>query len=466
MLIKPDSISIELAEENRQGTTKIVDALVGGSEIPGMGKQVRDNIETIQDAVISGLHDSLYYPASGCDILRPMVAYDISQITCVDNNRDIIYGLKDQFKKAGIELTLIEETELSTKYSCLINDKPRTINIYFKDARMMSEAEIGKSVDIYHIYLPTGANLPISEKELYLKSKYGEKWYVHEYDDLSIDPEAPKPINQSGEHKIIYPEVSEKINYETLLLVNPGGFIVFGENSLVSLKKATSGLYGLFGLKEMEIVARHPYTITTSLYPDADEIDSMSRKGYIYQKMRHLTKDEFTTLKEVIDLEWEVGYVLMEIGRGGFNYIEGYQEENPTSSETKPTLIENLIAYIENVLSRVNTIKSQMIACGLPQDQVDPFIDAFYQELMNSVKQTQNEIKHFLEEFDKLYEKAVQEQITFEEIPDILGIRMNKYGSYVCPKWPIAIEYIKEFNKDNYEYDRQIRELAATIFEV
>src|SRR3989338_10975333 len=47
---------------------------------------VKQNIQSIHEGVKTGRHDTVYYPASGRDILRPLVAYDANKLILIDSD--------------------------------------------------------------------------------------------------------------------------------------------------------------------------------------------------------------------------------------------------------------------------------------------------------------------------------------------------------------------------------------------
>lgn len=286
----------------------------------------RENIESINEAVQDGLHETAYYPACGRDILRVVGSYDLAHLVAVDSYD--FEGFQEQLDQLGIVPTLTDLPNSSgTEYIFELGGKERKVTLVVGDAREISLADFGlNKVDVWHVYLPTGADEDITEQEVYLRGLYGDRWYSKLFDAearqaMDDDPNAPEPDDETGHYKIVSRKIDKNLTASNICNVNVGGFLVLNERSWQAIEES-SVLDEIAGLKKIPITTRHPFDVLTSLYPTPEELNEIDRRGCIYQKTKEVSPEVIGTLEEVRELSYWSYYWLDMFESGNHEYID------------------------------------------------------------------------------------------------------------------------------------------------
>ncbi len=237
--------------------------------------RVQDNILSIHRATQSGRHETMYYPACGKDILRPLLAYDLSHLLAIDFYDP---GLEAQLSDLGIAYTVYPKDSAKI-FDFVLAGKARRVTLVLGDARAFdlntamqeefasyrAEPDFGYAqsplwpgihselVDIFHVYYPTG----MDERGIW------------DYD-----------------------------NYHS---VHSGGFLCLSESMLVRNDSLPKALLEILGVKEIPVTMRHPYTITTSYYPHPDAIVQEPKMGCLYQKVSSVSKEVFVAVSAAFE---------------------------------------------------------------------------------------------------------------------------------------------------------------------
>ncbi len=275
LALLPKETSLNIAD-----LSKVVD-LVAGKNADGSKRDwVEDNIISIREKVKGSKHSTIYYPASGRDLIRPLFAFDADHLIAVDNDPQLSGETEKQLKEMGISFSSSHSEDLKTSDTTFeLGGKKRRITQICKDARYVRLSDLGlEQVDILHIYAPSGADEDITEEDLYLQEKYGRNWRFKNFDEatrveMKENPYAPKVDPQTGKYKVLGPKVNKSLTQANYQLVNEGGFFIFGEMEL-SYYDLPRSLLDLMGLENSKITRRHPWTILTTFHPKAEEIDT------------------------------------------------------------------------------------------------------------------------------------------------------------------------------------------------
>jgi hypothetical protein len=150
-----DNSEIVLSEEEKEGLIIDKVAEVLSDNHPERVSWIKENIESIREAIKDGKHDTLVYPASGTDGLRTMFAYDVKHLITIDNNEYFIGETEKLLDKIGIKYKVeYNEKEKIKNIYLQIGEEKRIITEYYKNAKEVDLKKIlpnGKA-DIYHEY--------------------------------------------------------------------------------------------------------------------------------------------------------------------------------------------------------------------------------------------------------------------------------------------------------------------------
>jgi hypothetical protein len=377
---------------------KVVDSMLGENNTD-RAQWAADNIHSINEAVQNGRHDTLWYPASGVDVLRAAFAYDVLEAVGIDDQYTID-NLRSKLAQGGFEYDIV--TDDAEKFVVKIKDgnKTRQITVLNADARLVSPQDAGmQQVDILHVYLPTGATEPIKEFD-----------------------------RNTGETVEIGVPVQAEISSRNLSLVKEGGFLCFGEKGL-GPEPIPESLLKILGLERHSITRRHPHTVTTSFYPSEEELRSMSRMGTIYQKVSTVPAELGDLgLETLMTMFWQT-YPLAEFSRGKIEFL-GLTEDTITSQKISDVINEWRVYRNEAILELTKAGVNMELLVELERE-MEKFV-------MDEFKRVQANMREFLYEFGEVSKLYQAEQINGDEALARLGVRKTKDGEYKSEKYPIA----------------------------
>lgn len=461
------------AQQSQTQLQKGVELISGKESAESDIEWVRENITSIQEAVKNGKHEVMFYPASGRDLLRVILAYDLHHLIVVDIDEYHAEEMESQLKEVEIPYTTTSlEDRKGKEVVFTIDEKDRKVTHIVRDARTNKLQSFGiEQVDILHVYLPTGADSAVKADEAYLQAKYGDEWYMKQWDDearslMNADPDAPRPDPVSGEYDIVVPAVNNDIDSTNYQTVREGGFFVFGERRLQRAQPLPS-LYRIAGLKEYQITRRHPFTVLTALYPDKDELKEMDRIGYIYQKERSVNPEIIDILNEVFMTQYWTEYSFFEFERGSFVYI-GIEDDGPID------VVSAIHAHYQDLKSSVAEYTQRLLSAG-----VDPAdVDAFQQEMMIAYRQRINDlqrrVKEMLQTYDEVSKQYQDGQLNDAQAKEKMGIvfRQNIANQLepLNTTYPLAVQIILgtdtmapraeevayQFANANFEFDNAV----------
>jgi len=317
---------------------------------------VEENIRTIRQAVQAGRHSTGYYPASGEDGLRVLIAYDLDILVTCDKNENLIGATEVKLNELGVEFSKnYDEANKRKEITFKLPGRPgkRKIIEHYKDVKdldLSAEFSSGK-VDVVHTYLPNLAQ--------------------------------------------------DYIRFEDMLkFTNEGGFLCDGENDQnIPYREALipQSLYEMSGLKKIEIIQRQPYTVTNYARV-VEELPKQPTKGIIFQKEREV-KDEIRRLlwhdggnfNIVSFMKW-LGRNIDGVLASGFSYIG--------SEDLTPKTLENfLIKDKAQFISRIKTFTEKLEALGVTKG----LLETFQQESLTIYIR---EWQHLRSEYKRLLDKC------------------------------------------------------------
>lgn len=441
-------------KEEISNISTIAEAIGDGIKLEQMD-WVQENITSIQHATTTGKHDKLVYPACGTDILRTMVAFDATEIEAIDTGEELVARIAEQFEKAKIPLSIAKVDESTDELTCSYNGKTRKITFKKQDARLVLPNLEPGSVDVLHVFLPTGANFEMTELDVWLESKFGDEWMskqgTEEVEELlRTDPGAPQK-GEDGKYKKVGTHIVSRLNQQNYSLVSAGGFMVFDEQRLTQLGEVPTTLLDIAKIKELEITKRHPFTVSTSLYPTEEEVVAMDRKGYIYQKSEAVSQDIINDVLEGVEVQETNEYALMEMQRGAFEYI-GIDGEHAD--------IMVAVAELTNErASQTDKVAEQMLAHGVPVEQIQAYRLEQRAAHLARLQRIQTEYQEFLAAYRVVLDKVKAKSIGNQEALEELGIVQGKYRKE-SRKWPIALAYLRDANKPGLQTTNIVEQFA------
>lgn len=455
----------EMREEKKFDIITRTSELVAGTEYSEFDyKWVEENIKSIREAVKKGQHDVVYYPASGRDVLRVLVAYDAEELILVDDDEQHIGESEEQLKKIGIqpEVTISSEGNRRELIFDLEGKKRKIVEVN-GDARVLTPDKLGvNQIDVLHIYLPTGAAQDIREDEAYLRDKYGNNW-IEKRDDFETaqlmenDPDQPKPESESGEYKVVTKGIVNQLDVSNYEMVSEGGFFVFSETRLQRPGEPIQSLYEIAGLEEIPITGRHPHTVLTSFIPRADELEKMNSIGYIYRKNKTVDTKIIEIFNEAAGSGYDYFFTNLREGRFGLIDIGVGDKIDIGSAITN---------YYNQLEEKISMIVGKMTEARVEQSLIQRYRKKSISRFKNEILTLQGQFKELLREHGKMQEEYSRgEEITEEKIKTRLGIveETNNSGESFLKntKWPLAVELVAsgdEGNKMVYEIISQFAE--------
>jgi hypothetical protein len=406
---------------------------------------VQENITSIQEAVKNGKHEVMFYPASGRDLLRVILAYDLYHLIVVDIDEYHAEEMASQLKEVGIPYKTIPLKDRKGKEIVFtIDGKDRKVTHIIGDARTNNLQTFGlEQVDILHVYLPTGADSAVKADEAYLQAKYGDEWYMKQWDDearslMNADPDAPKPNPTSNEYDIVIPAVNNDIDSTNYQTVREGGFFVFGERRLQRTQTLPS-LYRIAGLKEYQITRRHPFTVLTALYPNKDELKEMNRNGYIYQKECSVNPEIIDILNEIFMTQYWTEYSFFEFERGSFVYV-GIEDDQPID------VVSAIQAHYQDLKNSVTEYARRLHSAGVSSDDANDFQQEMLLAYREKIDDLQRRVKEMLQTYDEVSRQYEAGQLNDAQAKEKMGIVFKRnIANQMEPlntTYPLAVQII------------------------
>ncbi|MGB2661123.1 MAG: hypothetical protein WBD04_01925, partial [Candidatus Omnitrophota bacterium] len=240
-----------VAQLEKEAIRKYAEYMAGRSESIDL-EWAEQNMLSIYRAVRSAegaRHTTLYYPASGSDVLRPLLAYDAEHLIAVDDESVAIGIIKDDLDKMGVRYSLEVKGNINVFYFEM-GGKPRKITFIIDDARNVDPNEYApEGIDVYHVYFPMEA-------------------------------------------------VSTSFSAENLRLIPIGGFLSLDERR-VFYEPVPERILNMLGLQEFEVVGRHPSSIsgTTRMHGTYEG----DKRRFIYRKIKDFPEAGFDEVYSLLD---------------------------------------------------------------------------------------------------------------------------------------------------------------------
>lgn len=309
---------------------------------------VKKNIESIQAAVQKGKHKSGYYPASGYDGLRVLVAYDLERLVTSDSDRNLIGQTEEMLRLLGIEpktndISFNDKGEATAREVAFeLFGQQRTITEFYADAKGVDLKSVrgfedGKA-DILHVYLATGAD---------------------EFEGQGLNE------NNYG-------------------LVKEGGFFCFEENPFGTgfagdfEPLIPSSLYGIFGLEKLEIIRRHPATVHSYNAADLEALDKQEPgRGAILHKAKAIDQ-------KLAALIADVSYITFMVAGD----VAAVTQRNE-SDERKFNDYGEIVTGAEDLKGdkeQIGEFSGKLLDAGADKELIEKFKGAITGELDSAVK--------------------------------------------------------------------------------
>lgn len=438
----------------------VVDLVAGRDADPTKKEWVRAHIRSIRETTRVGRHSILYYPASGTDIIRPLYAYNADHLIAIDMDKQRVGEAERQIRELGIQPEV--ETSDDGKRRVVtfeMDGRQRKITEVQDDVRLVSPKSFGlDQVDVLHIYAPTGATEAITEDEVYLKERYGDEWYFKRWqpearEEMEKDPTAPKP-DEEGKYKIVFEGMGSKLNVANYEMVSEGGYFVFGEGKLNAYDIPPS-LLEMVGLEQQQIVTRYPYQVLTSMFPKPEEIATMDRTGYIYEKTRTVNSRAIEAFDDAVSTNFWTYYGFMEFERGnwwGLGINEGDNMDVKAAIENKHAGLQE----------EVTSLAQRFVEADVEPSLVERFKAETLDGYKTKVLALQQQLAELLKAYGDMSEKYNAGEMNDEQAIAYMGIvrERDENGNITetnNTKWPLASQLVLS----NEGKSTQVYELAS-----
>src|SRR3989338_1440557 len=457
--------------DNDSGLSRVVDVIADKSrQVPWEKQWIKDNITSLQEAVREGKHETLYYPAHGFDILRPLIAYDASQLIAVDSDNQLRGRIQQQLEQLGVSFT----TETSSDDSLVTTSfnwqgKDRRVTEVFEDARQFNIQELGLAkVDVLHVYLPTGADQDVDELDLYFKQKYPpDEWMRRKtrYQLGEIPEEMVPAVDpETGKYQVIHKAIENRLTQQNYDLVSEGGFFCFDERGLSPYKRAFDAPHVLFemaGLQEKGITRRYPWTVRTSFVPSKADVQFMDRAGVIYHKERGVSPQTLEAFNHVISVINDTGYNIEMFGSGEFDTFVHFEDGEK--------LGDAVLRRFNDLDEGVERISGEFQKAGIKPQKIKQFKDQMTREYKQSLLRLQQSFKSFLEVLGQAGNRLRQGEVNQSQFWQELGIEFgqSRYDTK-SRRWPFAPAALlgnKEQAQNNLALIREFTQLEFGLEE-
>lgn len=416
------------------GLKKVTDVLLKDKVDDQAINWRRDNILSIRECMKNGSHKTIYYPACGHDILRPLIAYDADHLVAIDfEKEDKEQFLLKQIKDSGLLYNVKEHKEdKTTEISFFLDGRQRKITLACKDARLLLPNEFGmEKVDVLHLYLPTGADISINDSHI-------------------VSEETKKDIEQiPDEKKELYlnNKVERHLSWTNYSMVNIDGFMVFDEESF-NRYSVPKSLQHIIGLKEWRITSRYPKDISTFHFDLQDTInDPNSKIGYIYQKTKDIDRDLFDACQEtLIDISW-IFYELEQIRAGQFEMLVNRDENQEFDFvDLINTNYANSLKIIDEIIKKFDTfVIEKQLLIDLKNELID-----YYKIFVRDIRA---EFYETIAIYHEQTEQYLNNKLSEEELYDSLSLKFehNRFESNKWPAMACLFDDDEQKCQDNYD---------------
>lgn len=365
---------------------------------------VAQHIESNTEAVQSGKHDIIYYPGSGRDAIRALVAYDARHVIAVEYYKDYTTPLED-FKDFNIrELPTGDENRREFVFD--YNGAERRITEIVGDARLVDPKEIaGRRPDILHIYTPS----------------------MGPYDDLG--------------DKAVLSKISSDLSEENYRMIEVGGFFIFDESSISVSScwtRADKELAALYGLEELRTVKRNPYRRFnfTMTVPDKE-------KGYIYKKNEEISQEVFMAAQDARGLMYLQDYVLGCLREG---------EPERIFFEPRDDYAPDVRELFHGILTQADEVVSACVTAGIPREKCTRFRKAFEDDLLDRLAEIFLSYKEFLAVVgDKKTGPVTEEEL--KPYGFVCFSVPEDAHSYSNAQWPFATHFLSDRKLSDEHYE-------------
>lgn len=407
------------------------------------------NIKTIQDAASNGAHSIMFYPASGYDGLRCIIAYDLDHIITADLNDFSIREYLDKMRISYIKNDSDDGITKETLFS--LNGRQRRATELKMDARDVNLSEIlgpesNGTIDVLHIYAPTGIE--------------------------NIE----KCDEKTGEWTLVREGIVSRLDAKNYNMINLNGFLCiderpiglgFGGNYRSFIPES---FFEMIGLKEHKVIERHPYSVCTSMYPDKDEMKQHG--GVIYQKVKDVGFRASLELASLAQYLWFFAYGLDRIMYGDFDVYLLPFEDDPdirvdeilTSGDkekekeftrnynrkrrlmckrlVKEGMQSAVESYIYKNLPDVDKSLSDLIDMGIPEGLASRFKEELVQNIAGKLQGYQSAYREFIDLYKDVSKKHSSGLIDKNEAVRLLGFEKGRYYGIENKKYPFAKRFV------------------------
>ncbi|MDP2630379.1 MAG: hypothetical protein Q8P56_03140 [Candidatus Uhrbacteria bacterium] len=351
------------------------------------------HITSNNEAVQQGRHDTIYYPGSGRDSIRALIAYDACHLIAVEYNKDYTIPLED-FGDFNIqELATNDPTRRELVFT--YNGIERRITEIVGDARLVDPGKIaGRKPDILHIYTPTMG-----------------------------------PDDKLGDRAVLSSIVSG-ITEENYRLIVEGGFFIFNDASISNSPAwthANKELATLYGLDEIRTVKRNPYTrMLTLKFPNTE-------MGYIYKKREEVSSEIFAAADEARSLMMMYDYIIGSLRHG---------ETARIFQDPLDDYVANIQELLDGERAQADVVVEECEAAGIPQEECIRFREALEQDVTERLDAIFISYGEFLAVLGDKKSGPVHEedlkQFGFEclDLPE-------QASDYQNSRWPFAMRFLQ-----------------------
>ncbi len=410
----------------------------------------RDNITSIRRAIRNGKHGSAYYPSSGTDGVRVLVAYDVDHLVCVDQIFDMFSETSDRLRAVGATALETSMAGIQRTLRFELDGRQRTIVEIVGDARLHTPETLGlPQVDVYHAYLPNGSDRDLTEREQFLRERYEADEFYITTDEANLimqhDPSAPFPADMSGAYRIArrgLKDHPDSYNYQT---VREGGFLALGEASA----GFSPVLCAIAGLRALPITRRHPYTVSTSLYPNPDELKAWNHMGTIFQKVRTVNPEIVQICTEAPRLDWAFnGFTQGDL------YFLGVVED--------AAVVQGIEEWHRSHVAEVQGIAHRFRTAGVEGQLASEFVVESTESFKAQFRDLRSNLVAMIGVFEQLFDAEGRTRVDDQEAMRLLDISVDEhYDTLRNGRYPLAYQY----GEDRLEFvtRRPYREVVDTI---
>ncbi len=340
----------------------------GDKADPATIQRITDNILSINKAVRQGRHQTLYYPASGRDVVRVLLAYDVEHLLAVDTEDP---KTEESLKRLGIKVKVSEQSRLGRLEKILrfnLAGKKRQITQIVGDARGVQVRNYlgSETADIVHIRRPTGADQDISAGELYAVQQ-------------ALHPAEVVPV--PADPDLTLPGIRWHLAQPVYDLVSPGGFIVLNEGTLAINYGIETDLSQKIELpqKLLEILKLKEFKIVP-------HVKTLGNEGVIYQKLEQIPQPALDSLLKVTKKLSELAYHVYEL-KGGALWA-GY-------------LVWRFSDYKEILSENLNDTHRFLLDAGVPPEEADSIVADLMSSATKEIVVFQEIVKSYLAKLDE-----------------------------------------------------------------